>query len=182
LSDDRDPTQDPTKVNLTLEVSQGLPRLKGRTNHQGLDFDCELISHVRENLFMGGCVDDAVLPLKIRHVVSLYKWEQYRVHNGVKSFLVVEAYDAEVYKIVQELRPLVDWTKTRLALGPTLVHCQAGLNRSGLLCALVLREHFGLSSAEAIKLLRERRSPAVLCNDSFEEYLLKLDQVDEAIT
>ena len=60
----------------------------------------------------------------------------------------------------------------RLARGQrVLVRCQAGVNRSGLVSALVLMLQ-GHEPAEAIALLRERRSPMVLCNRDFERWLL----------
>lgn len=59
-----------------------------------------------------------------------------------------------------------------------LVRCQAGLNRSALCAVLLLRKH-GYSSAEAIALLRGKRSSWVLCNPDFEEYLLRLDKPQE---
>jgi protein-tyrosine phosphatase len=51
------------------------------------------------------------------------------------------------------------------------VHCQAGLNRSGLITAraLMLR---GMSATDAIQLLRKRRDPAVLCNAVFANWLV----------
>ena len=56
--------------------------------------------------------------------------------------------------------------------GPTLVHCQAGLNRSSLIAAVALILAGVVDSgAEAAALLRERRSPACLCNQSFERWL-----------
>ena len=53
-----------------------------------------------------------------------------------------------------------------------LVRCQAGVNRSGLVSALILMMH-GLSAADAIALLREKRSPMVLLNADFERWLLE---------
>lgn len=38
-----------------------------------------------------------------------------------------------------------------------LVHCTAGINRSGLVCALVARRLKGLSGMEAVRLVREKR-------------------------
>jgi len=38
-----------------------------------------------------------------------------------------------------------------------LVHCTMGINRSGLVCALVARRLKGLSGIEAIRLIREKR-------------------------
>jgi protein-tyrosine phosphatase len=55
--------------------------------------------------------------------------------------------------------------------GVTLVHCQAGLNRSGLISALALIEE-GMKAVDAISLLRAKRSRAVLCNQLFEKWLL----------
>ena len=51
-----------------------------------------------------------------------------------------------------------------------LIRCQAGVNRSGLVTALVLMLQ-GMSAEEAIALLRERRSPMVLNNSHFERFL-----------
>lgn len=52
-----------------------------------------------------------------------------------------------------------------------LIRCQAGVNRSGLVSALVLMIA-GYQAAEAIALLRQRRSPVVLSNRHFESWLL----------
>ena len=54
------------------------------------------------------------------------------------------------------------------------VHCRAGLNRSGLICALVLMQR-GYSASSAIMLLRQKRDSAVLCNNAFERWLLNLN-------
>jgi len=61
-----------------------------------------------------------------------------------------------------------------------LIRCQAGLNRSGLVMALVLIRD-GYEPADAIKLMREKRSSWVLCNKNFERYLLGLDEKQLAI-
>ena len=55
-----------------------------------------------------------------------------------------------------------------------LIRCQAGLNRSGLVMGLVL-VRAGYDAADAIALIRERRSDNALFNDSFVEYLLDAD-------
>ena len=52
-----------------------------------------------------------------------------------------------------------------------LITCFAGINRSGLLMGLVLRERFGLTGAEAIKLIRRKRYGA-LSNRAFCRYLI----------
>jgi hypothetical protein len=55
-----------------------------------------------------------------------------------------------------------------------LVRCQAGLNRSGLVMALVLIRD-GYSPADAIQLIRTQRGNAALCNSTFERWLLQTD-------
>lgn len=52
-----------------------------------------------------------------------------------------------------------------------LIRCQAGVNRSGLVTALTLMLD-GHSAADAIALMRERRSPAVLTNADFVRWLV----------
>ena len=56
-----------------------------------------------------------------------------------------------------------------------LIRCQAGLNRSGIVMALVLIRD-GYSPEEAITVMREKRSEAVLCNRHFVDYLLGLNE------
>lgn len=54
----------------------------------------------------------------------------------------------------------------------TLVRCQAGYNRSGLVVAFALME-LGYGRQEAIDLIREKRSPWALCNQHFVGYILE---------
>ncbi|NBW73257.1 MAG: hypothetical protein EBR26_02460 [Microbacteriaceae bacterium] len=58
-----------------------------------------------------------------------------------------------------------------------LIRCQAGLNRSGLIMALVLIRE-GYSPNEAIELIRDKRCESALCNDKFVSYLQHLADVD----
>lgn len=58
------------------------------------------------------------------------------------------------------------WRKGRTVL----IRCQAGVNRSGLVSALVLMLE-GFEPHEAIELLRERRSRVVLSNRHFQQWL-----------
>lgn len=50
-----------------------------------------------------------------------------------------------------------------------LAHCGVGLNRSALMCALILR-YLGMSSQDAVDRCRERR-PGALYNTVFANYL-----------
>jgi hypothetical protein len=71
-----------------------------------------------------------------------------------------------------ELDKAVQWAWRQWILGkPTLVRCQAGLNRSGLVIARILIDN-GMPPQEAIDLIREQRSPNALFNPAFTKYLL----------
>lgn len=161
---------DHTKIEIHTDPL--LQRMSGVARHGMVPFDVPFISHIVENLWMGGCENGLVLPREIKHVVSLYPWERYEIRHEVGSELYVKAYDAEVEDLKPQLRRLVEWIKTCMKDGPTLVHCQAGLNRSGLLAAYTLTD-MGIEGRVAIKMLRDKRSPAVLCNKSFERFILR---------
>lgn len=169
---------DPTRIDLSLDggvdpaTDPFTRRMDGIAIHGNARFSVPFISHVIGNLYQGGCTDGLVLPDRFRTVVSLYPWESYIVGPDV-TVHEVEMLDAPGlvdHVRVQELARLV---LKACQEGPTLVHCQAGLNRSGLIAgaALVLN---GYEPGYAIDLLREKRSPAVLCNESFYEYLMGL--------
>ena len=65
------------------------------------------------------------------------------------------------------------WAHARWAAGDrVLVRCQAGLNRSGLVTALVLMLA-GWEPADAVRQLRVARSPHALCNAAFVAWLLR---------
>jgi len=51
-----------------------------------------------------------------------------------------------------------------------LVTCMAGLNRSGMVTALALRELTGWSGPAIVKHVKARR-PYALCNSTFEKYI-----------
>lgn len=55
-----------------------------------------------------------------------------------------------------------------------LVRCQAGLNRSGLVMALVLMQD-GYTAEQAITLIRKKRNEYALFNKDFENFLKELD-------
>lgn len=73
---------------------------------------------------------------------------------------------------LKQLSAQVDWVYQQWQADHRriLVRCQAGLNRSGLVVALVLYKH-GYDIENAIELIRSKRSPYALCNRYFVEYL-----------
>jgi hypothetical protein len=139
-------------------------------------FNVALISHIEGNLWTGGCIDGLRLPDEFRYVVSLYPWEKYQLGDDTKR-VEVGLYDSHVIPAHDSLVSVANLVNEFLAKGQTLVHCQAGLNRSALIAGLALILQ-GRDPHAAIKLLRERRCSAVLCNSTFEEYLLSLDMTE----
>jgi hypothetical protein len=61
----------------------------------------------------------------------------------------------------------------------TLVHCEAGLNRSGLIVALALVRGWQMEPTAAIDLCRLRRGSYVLCNREFAGWLLDYPALSE---
>lgn len=158
---------DPTKIPIKFDPQ--IQRMVGRTYHGSIDFDVPFISQVHDNLWQGGCADGLVLPTHINYIVSLYVWEKYTINHKVRGELYIRMYDDpnqatdQIDDIAQQVNK---WRKR----GNVLVHCQAGLNRSSLVVAKALMLE-GFTADEAIKLIRDKRSPACLCNAGFERYL-----------
>jgi len=71
-----------------------------------------------------------------------------------------------------DLMPIVELAHRHWKAGrKVLIRCQAGLNRSGLVMALVLMRE-GFSAQEAIDLIRAKRSEIALFNKTFERWLI----------
>jgi hypothetical protein len=130
-------------------------------------------------LYQGGVHEDMLLPKDIRYVVSLHA-NEYKVRFGTKLKCLaqfqyirdMEDQDPEVLGIAAD----VAVGFLRQHDGGVLVHCMAGVNRSGVVTALVLMRHFGWSADHAISYLREVRSPGVLYNPTFEAYVKSVDE------
>jgi len=159
---------DHTKIAVTLDPLR--QRITGTTVHGDMDFDAPYMNEVAANLWQGGCAEGLVLPTFIDHVLSLYPWEAYVVKHHLTCFREVRMYDDANQALDATVPELAAWVNRCRQTGPTLVHCQAGLNRSGVVVAYALMLD-GLSADEAIERIRERRSPAALCNPHFERWL-----------
>lgn len=149
----------------------------------GRHINIPLISHIVDNLYVGGC-EPADLGDFFSHVFSLYIWgrgyykyddtcllTEWKMYDSPHGVEVMDADESPV--TIEEVAD-----KVVAALeegGNVLVHCQAGINRSNLTAALALMKWKNMSADEAIALLREKRSPLVLANKSFERYLRNLD-------
>jgi hypothetical protein len=143
--------------------------------------ELELYSEIMPNLFQGGTDDFDTLefpkfyPLKddkpkFDSVATLYALA-HPVDWGVKEMRFGFP-DGELQeKDLPKIHAVADWVYEQWTLGAkTLVRCQLGANRSGLVSALVLCRH-GMSPQEAISLIREKRGPIALSNPDFVRYL-----------
>lgn len=148
--------------------------IEGFAIHGDTPFSCPLVSHIHGNLWTGGCEHGVRLPDDFRYVVSLHPLERYALGpdtERIELWLDDAPYDLGAGEAVYET---ARWALGAVRRGKTLIHCQAGLNRSSLIAALVLVLD-GMTPDSAIDLLRERRSEAVLCNPSFEDWLRRQD-------
>lgn len=152
-----------------------LIRMEGEAIHGGW-FSTPLISHVAGDLYQGGCIDGTVLGSEFDVIVSLYPWERYRIDKGVERW-EFRMYDG-VEVDEQTIQDAADIVNASLDSGlRVLVHCQAGLNRSGVVTAKALIDR-GMHPEDAIRLLRSKRDSAVLCNKTFERWLLEQGKED----
>jgi hypothetical protein len=147
------------------------------------DYEDPIWSEILPGLWQGGTNDRDVLGIRIEPiitkesfdtVVTMYQWanpvdwfvREYRYciyDSDIDHFPMDEVFDA--VKLAHS-----DWKNGRRVL----IRCQAGLNRSGLVTALVLIRE-GYSAADAIQMQRDARSEEVLFNERFVEWLLAVD-------
>ncbi len=144
-----------------------------------------LASEILPGLWMGGTADDdwidSAAPLHpvsdssgFTAVVTLFAWARPMGWN-VEELRFGFADGDPRYTDMGRVLLAAEWALTRWREGQrVLIRCQAGLNRSGLVTALVLILA-GHTAREAITLLRERRSPVALCNAHFIDWLIAVE-------
>ncbi len=143
----------------------------------------QLYSMIAPNLFQGGTDDLDVIHLAQTNnrprtdlpfdaIVTMYAWARPADWN-IQEFRYGVP-DASIKDIdLDRLRQAVDFGYDRWKQGDrVLVRCQAGLNRSGLVLALILIKD-GIAPQEAINCIRDGRGPDALFNDNFHAWLLK---------
>lgn len=132
--------------------------------------DLPVFSEILPDLWMGG-LPQAIGPGHFGAIFNLHG-TAYPIRDRLSYVCVKDMKDADVVheRKVERLAELVN-RERKEAKAPVLVHCQGGLNRSGIVTALALMRGDGMSAPEAIALLREKRSPLVLFNQTFESWL-----------
>lgn len=137
----------------------------------------DLFNEILPNLYMGGTSDDDIVQFAKRlpqlnereefdAVVTCYSHAQpmsWYVHENRYGF-ADGPMEAKTFAKVQEL---ASWLHAEWKSGKKcLSRCQAGLNRSGIVIALVLMMD-GYSADDAIDLIRKKRDPNALFNLDF---------------
>lgn len=143
----------------------------------------QLYSMVAPNLFQGGTDDLDVIHLAQTNnrprtdlpfdaIVTMYAWARPADWN-IQEFRYGVP-DASIKDIdLDRLRQAVEFGYDRWKQGDrVLVRCQAGLNRSGLVVALILIKD-GLTPIEAVARIRDNRGDDALFNQDFHKWLLK---------
>lgn len=151
------------QADLTTHHIEGIAREGNKA------FSVALFSQIEGNLWSGGCPRGKA-PEHFQFIFCLYPWEPYALHEH-QVHLQVKLFDHADLPDLALLTSIARMVNLARAVGPTLVHCQAGLNRSGLVSALALMLE-GRTAEEAIWLLRTQRCDAVLCNKAFETFLV----------
>ena len=154
-----------------------------------IGWDFPLWSEILPGLWLGGTDDDDTIetgvdtykPRMITKddfdtVVTLYSWAQpvdWSVEEVRYGF-----YDSEIGHIdFSAVERAADFAYQAWKSGKrVLIRCQAGINRSSLVMAHVLMKD-KYTAREAIDLMREKRSKAVLLNKHFVDYLVMSDEV-----
>ena len=141
-----------------------------------------LYSEIAPNLFMGGTADEDVIHQAVAYnkartdlpfdaIITMYAWANpadWRVQEFRYGI-----YDSAIADIdLDRLKQAVQFGYNRWLSGDrVLVRCQAGLNRSGLVTALIMMST-GLDAETAIEQIRKNRSDIALFNNNYVEWLM----------
>lgn len=137
--------------------------------------DVSLMSHITDNLYVGGCVQDIDVEDHFTHIFSMYPWERYKFADGT-TLIETTMYDSSDGLDIETVEEVSDRVVEALrGDGNVLVHCQAGINRSNLVAARALMKAYHCSSQEAIELLETKRHRLILSNQVFKDYVLQSD-------
>lgn len=159
-----------------IQAIRDLAPAAKRTRHMPV----EILPH----LFLSNarCAHDVELlrARRITHVLNVAGYagrgnsQAYREHGITVSEL--DAHDLEGYPMLarhlSRTRRFVE--AARRANGKIVIHCVAGLNRSGVLCAAEYMLTTRCSVVDAVKHCRQKRGDLCVCNHSFQAQLVAL--------
>ncbi len=154
------------------------------SNEWSMQYPEALWSEILPGLWQGGTHDNDVQG-KAKHayrqqadrdnfdsVYTMAGWANGAGANVKEMRFAIEDGDMLDFDAESDLWPLVESAHADWKAGKrVLIRCRAGLNRSGLVMALVLIRE-GFSAEAAIELIREKRGDVALCNYVFVDWLL----------
>ena len=145
-------------------------------------YPTSLYSEIAPNLFMGGTADEDVIhqaapynkartDLPFDAIITMYAWAN-PADWKVQEFRY-GIYDSAISEIdLDRLKQAVEFGYNRWLAGDrVLIRCQAGLNRSGLVTALILMST-GLDAETAILEIRKNRAAIALFNEGYVAWLI----------
>jgi hypothetical protein len=144
-----------------------------------IDYPKDLWSEVLPGLWQGGTDDNDVFDQLEKPMITKKQFDlvvtAYSLANPVDWFvkeLRFGFYDSDMRDFEpNDLQGIVRMAHAEWKRGQrVLIRCQAGMNRSGLIMALILIRE-GYTAEDAIDLIRAKRSKHALFNGRFEKWL-----------
>jgi Dual specificity phosphatase, catalytic domain len=146
------------------------------------DGDPPLYSEILPNLWQGGTDDDDLVHKGSGRLPTTSDHKEFDVVVSLSAYSLPMGWMVKEYRygfpdgpadedVYAELERIADYAYLDWKAGKkVLVRCQAGLNRSGLMVALILLRN-RMKIDDAIALIRKKRSAYALDNAHFVEYL-----------
>jgi protein-tyrosine phosphatase len=135
------------------------------------------ISRIQDGLYMGSSSfdwDDVWREFDVVvTLISVAQWGK-PPKKDHQIWMVYPMQDGEGLPPERDLMLLADFVAKQVKQGKNvLVHCGAGLNRSGLVTTYaLLKLRPELSGREAVDIVRKQRGPLAICNPWFERWLV----------
>ena len=148
------------------------------------DLDPPLYSEILPNLWQGGTDDEDQVHKGTGRLPVHSDFKEFDVVVSLSAYSNPMGWMVKEYRfgfpdgpthdeIYDEIEKIADYAYLDWKAGKKcLVRCQAGINRSGLMIALILMRD-GISAEDAIALIRKKRSQYCLDNTHFVEYLVR---------
>ena len=146
------------------------------------DGDPPLYSEIAPNLSQGGTDDDDLVHKGSGRLPTTGDYKEFDVVVSLSAYSLPMGWHVKEYRfgfpdgptsqeIYEELERIADYAYADWKAGKkVLVRCQAGMNRSALMVALILmRDRMHVN--DAVALIRKKRSAYALDNSYFVEYL-----------
>ena len=137
----------------------------------GIEVKLPRYSQIEGRLWVGG-MPSILAPREFDFIVNLNPGMPYHLHRHQVQVCHL-MYDERKLPEAKLLERLVRLARGFIDMGPTLIHCREGLNRSPFIAGLVLIAQ-GMTPAAAVELLRAKRHTAIFSNETYERHLLEI--------